>query len=385
MGINVDALKSVLQPVSEATGLPNEFYIDQQVFEAERDTVFFKNWAAVGFGKDVPEESDAKPVAFLGMPLLLVRGRDNAVRVFQNTCRHRGMILVEEPKKVRGVIRCPYHSWCYDLEGNLKTTPHVGGPGKNVDESIDRDSLGLIEIRSHVWNDVVFVNVSGDAPPFEAFAARAIERWKEFEQPCFFGGPESEFELTVQTNWKLAMENFAESYHLPWVHPGLNAYSKLEDHYNIIEKGAFSGQGTLVYDPKLSETQSFSDFPNLSQKWDKTAEYLSFFPNVLLGVHRDFRYAIVLVPDGFEHTTERVALYYASEAMTSDEYAELRTTNARLWKEIFEEDISVVEGMQAGRHGPYFDGGKFSPAMDEPTWVFHHWIASQMLSQAVEN
>ncbi len=379
MEMNRDALNRVLEPVSKATGLPNEFYIDQQVFEAERDTVFFKNWAAVGFGKDAPEEADATPVTFLSMPLLLVRGRDDVVRVFQNTCRHRGMILVDEPKKVRGVIRCPYHSWCYDLQGKLKTTPHVGGPGKNIDENIDRDSLGLIEIRSFVWHDIVFVNVSGDAPPFEDYASSVIERWKEFEQPCYFGGADSEFNLSVKSNWKLPVENYSESYHLPWVHPGLNSYSKLEDHYHIMEKGTFSGQGTMVYNPNLSETQSFSDFSELSDKWDKNAEYISFFPNVLLGVHRDHRFAIVLIPDSFEKTTERVALYYADESMTGNEFADLRTKNTALWKEVFEEDIFVVEGMQSGRHGRYFDGGKFSPAMDEPTWIFHHWVASQMI------
>jgi len=379
MGVNLEALNGVLQPVSKATGLPNEFYVDQQTFDAERKHVFFRNWAAIGFGKDVPEQADAVPITFLGMPLLLVRGRDNIVRVFQNTCRHRGMILVDEPGKIRGVIRCPYHSWCYDLTGKLKTTPHVGGPGRNIHEDIDRDNLGLIEIRSYVWQDVVFINLSGDAPPFETYAASVRERWREFEKPCYFGGADSAFDLTVKANWKLAVENYCESYHLPWVHPGLNSYSKLEDHYHILKKGAYSGQGTTVYNPSLSETQAFKNYEGLSDKWDKQAEYIALFPNVLLGVHRDHRYAIVLIPEGLQATTERVALYYADAAMAGREYDDLRAKNTALWKEVFEEDIFVVEGMQVGRHGQYFDGGKFSPAMDEPTWMFHHWIASQMM------
>ncbi|MEN0041048.1 MAG: aromatic ring-hydroxylating dioxygenase subunit alpha [Pseudomonadota bacterium] len=382
MGNHTEMLSNVLQPVGAARGLPNKFYIDQTTFEAERDAVFFRNWAAVGFGMDVPEEADAKPIDFLGLPLLLVRGRDGQVRVFQNTCRHRGMILVDEPKKMRGVIRCPYHSWCYDLNGDLKTTPHVGGPGQNTDEQIDRDDLGLIEIRSHVWQDVIFINVSGEAPPFEQAASTMLERWKEFEQPGYFGGADSTFELDVKCNWKLAVENYCESYHLPWVHPGLNSYSRLEDHYHILQPGEFSGQGTLVYNPDLSKDRAFSNYSGLSEKWDKQAEYISLFPNVLLGVHRDHRYAIILVPQGLERTTERIAIYYADEPMTGRDYADLRAKNAAQWKEIFEEDITVVEGMQAGRHGRFFDGGKFSPAMDEPTWLFHHWIASQMVAVA---
>ena len=136
----------------------------------------------------------------------------------------------------------------------------------------------------------------------------------------------------------------------------------------------------MVYNPNLSDDQSFSDFSNLSDKWDRNAEYISFFPNVLLGVHRDHRYAIVLIPDSFDQTTERVALYYADETMAGDEFEELRAKNTALWKEVFEEDIFVVEGMQSGRYGHYFDGGKFSPVMDEPTWVFHHWVANQMVA-----
>ena len=63
--------------------------------------------------------------------------------------------------------------------------------------------------------------------------------------------------------------------------------------------------------------------------------------------------------------------------MCGDEYADMRVTNAAMWKEIFEEDITVVEGMQKGRQGSLFDGGKFSPAMDMPTHCFHDWVAKR--------
>ena len=116
-------LGAVLESVSTAKGLPNEHYTDPQVFDEERKSVLFANWSGVGFGKDIPEPGDAQPVDFLGMPLLLVRDEDGGVNVYQNTCRHRGMILVEEKQKIRGAIRCPYHSWCYTLKGALRTTP----------------------------------------------------------------------------------------------------------------------------------------------------------------------------------------------------------------------------------------------------------------------
>ncbi len=159
-------LSAVKKPINTANGLPNEFYIDHEVFELEKEKIFFAGWTAITFGKEVSKIGDAKPLELLGIPLLVVRGEDKNIRVFQNTCRHRGMILVQEQKNIKGVIRCPYHSWCYSTKGELKTTPHVGGPGQNTHPDMDRTALGLVSIRSHVWRDMVFVNISGTAELF---------------------------------------------------------------------------------------------------------------------------------------------------------------------------------------------------------------------------
>lgn len=360
-------------------GLPNAHYVDPAVFAEEKRSVLFANWSGIGFGKDVPEAGDARPVDFLGMPLLIVRQRDGGIGVFQNTCRHRGMILVAEPTRIRGVLRCPYHSWCYGLNGELRSTPHVGGPGQNSHPDLDPAALGLVRVRSHVWRDVVFVNVDGRAPAFEEVHAELLERWREFDQPLFHGGASSSLKLDVKSNWKLAVENYCESYHLPWVHPGLNSYSRLEDHYNIEKLGHFSGQGSRVYRQlKREDGTAFPDFAGLSQQWDEGAEYVALYPNVLLGVQRDHAFAIVLEPVDCERTIEHLELYYAADPAATPELGDLRDENAALWKTVFEEDIFVVEGMQKGRHGELFDGGRFSPVMDGPTQIFHHWVSCQV-------
>jgi len=373
------SIDQVLVPVNKAKGLPNEHYISPEMFAEEKQSVLFKNWSGVGFGVDVPNPGDAKPIDFLGMPLLMVRDRDGTIGVFQNTCRHRGMILVDEPKNIRGTIRCPYHSWCYNLNGSLRSTPHVGGPGNNTHEDINCDELGLVRIRSHVWKDVVFVNISADAAEFEEVHIDLLERWKEFDQPMFHGGKSSSFKLEVDTNWKLAVENYCEAYHLPWIHPGLNSYSRLEDHYNIEVQGAYSGQGTYVYRQlKGDDGQVFPDFDNLGDQWNEGAEYIAVYPNVLMGIHRDHFYSILLEPVSIDRTVEHVEIYYPKDCQIEPNFDELLATNAHQWKRIFEEDLFVVEGMQKGRKGDLFDGGKFSPAMDGPTHNFHHWVASQI-------
>lgn len=375
MSSTVTDLSAVRRPIERAQGLPNAHYIDPETHREENQALLASQWAGLAVAANVPEPGDAVPISFLGMPLLLIRDKAGAVRVFQNTCRHRGMILVAEPRKIEGAIRCPYHSWCYSTDGRLVSTPHVGGPGQNTHDGIDRALLGLIEVRSHIWRDVVWINITGDAPAFEDAMAPLISRWAEFEQPLFHGGPDSSFQLAVDCNWKLAVENYCESYHLPWVHPGLNSYSRLEDHYHIEDPGQYSGQGTLVYRQLTDESGTvFSDFKGLDSKWDTAAEYIAVYPNVLLGVHRDHAFAIILVPDGHDRTVEDIHLYYADP--NSD--ADLRARNTEQWKLVFKEDIFVVEGMQRGRLSPGFDGGRFSPAMDGPTHLFHDWVASKI-------
>jgi phenylpropionate dioxygenase-like ring-hydroxylating dioxygenase large terminal subunit len=288
------------------------------------------------------------------------------------------MILVDEPRRIKSVIRCPYHSWCYGLDGALKTTPHVGGAGHNADPAIDRSRLGLREVRSAVWFDVIFVDLSGSAPAFETVIAPLAHRWRAFDQRLLcHAGPDVSFKLEVGCNWKLAVENYCESYHLPWVHPGLNSYSRLEDHENIVEPGHFAGQLTHVYNPRLSEDgRRFPDFPDLAEAWRTRADYVALFPNLLLGLHRDHFYAIRLEPIGVDRTVEHVEIYVTDPRALAGDMADLRLKLRDMWRDIFIEDVFVVEGMQRGRASPAFEGGVFSPVMDEATHAFHHWVAT---------
>jgi phenylpropionate dioxygenase-like ring-hydroxylating dioxygenase large terminal subunit len=381
MTIHSSDLAAVIQPVSTARGLPNQFYTDPAVFEEEKKRVFFRNWAALGFISDAPNPGDAKPLTFLGQPLVMIRDKDGTLRVFQNICRHRGMILIDKPGKIERAIRCPYHSWCYELDGRLRTTPHVGGPGTNRHDAIKREELGLFEVRSHAWLGIVFVNLDGTAPAFEEYAATAIARYADFDRPLHKCGDEGTFTMEVKGNWKLAIENGAESYHLPWVHPGLNSYSRLEDHYHLDIGDPFCGQGTTVYNPMLTDDgRRFPSFSGQDPKWAKGAEYPMFFPNVMIGLQNDHTYGFIVVPEGHDRSVEHVQIFYTDPEVAGEKWREMREANARTWRSVFDEDIFVVEGMQRGRHASMFDGGKFSPVMDNPTHDFHAWIARQMMA-----
>jgi phenylpropionate dioxygenase-like ring-hydroxylating dioxygenase large terminal subunit len=134
----------------------------------------------------------------------------------------------------------------------------------------------------------------------------------------------------------------------------------------------YAGQGTILYAPQISaDGNKFPNFEGLLAKWDSGAEHLALFPNVLLGIHRDHYFAIILTPDGPEKTIEQVELYYTSPQDTSSAFDTMRATNSAMWRTVFAKYIQVVEDMQQGRHAPADDGGKFSAVMDGPTYHFH--------------
>ena len=96
------------------------------------------------------------PVNFLGIPLVVLRGRSGKINVFENVYRHRGMVLVEEAKKLSGPITCPYNAWAFDFDVKLRATPHVGGPDIHEHHSVNYTALSLNEIPSAIWRDVGF-------------------------------------------------------------------------------------------------------------------------------------------------------------------------------------------------------------------------------------
>ncbi len=377
-----DTVRCVMEPGEPGRGLPNPAYVNDDVFALEQQTAFANTWTCIGFEKDVPNTKNVLPLTFLDQPLVMIRG-DDGISVFHNVCSHRGMILIDSPGSLKGIIRCPYHSWCYDLTGALKSTPFIGGPDQNDHPDIDKSDYGLLEVRSATAFGLVFINLSGDAPDFGLHHSKFLDRWAEFKgAPFVHGGDDSTLTFTLNTNWKLAVENYCESYHLPWVHPDLNKYSRIEDHYNIVEADTFSGQGTTVYSPVLAEdrTTNFPVHPGLSKKWDTGAEYIALYPNVLLGIHKDHYFAILITPDGPHQCHERVEIFYFDQHCTGPEYAKLRAANARTWRAVFLEDVKVVEGMHRGRASSGFSGGVFSPVLDTATRCFHTWVAGRYLS-----
>ena len=384
--INKEKLDIVSKPIKDAHGLPNECYTSKEYTLIERKKLFEDKWMVIGVASSLPNVGDAKPVDILGMPILLVRGKDKKIRVFHNVCSHRGLKLVTKPGNIKNVIRCPYHSWSYNFDGELVATPHIGGMNIHQTKDFERSKSNLKEIRSYIWLDLIMININNNEMSFEEYIKPLSDRWEEFwpikdRELINHSNDFGYFKLNANCNWKFAIENYCESYHLPWVHPGLNSYSKIEDHYHIQGlPNRFAGQGTVVYNPRFEGKEKFPCFPNWPKNKENIAEYVALFPNVMLGIHKDHYYAYWLEPINHEFTLEHMELYYVGEeAANSKKFESLRKQNHKQWEDIQKEDVDIIQGMQIGRNSPVYNGGNFSPVMDNPTHHFHKWVAQNLI------
>ena len=173
-------LDIVKKPIDKSHGLPNECYTSQEYTKLERKKLFEDKWVVIGIASALPNKGDAKPFDLLGIPIMILRDKQNKIRVFHNVCSHRGMILVKEECKLKNTIRCPYHSWSYNFNGELIATPHVGGMNIHETEGFIKSKSNLKEISTHVWMDLIFINVNKNKKDFEQSIDPLEKQWSKF-------------------------------------------------------------------------------------------------------------------------------------------------------------------------------------------------------------
>ena len=384
--LDLKKLEAVNKPIETANGLPNECYINEDYLAYEKEKVFCDKWTVIGVASSIPNPGDVKPYNLLGIPLILIRDKKMKIRVFHNVCSHRGFKLLDKQCTLKNVLRCPYHSWSYDFNGNLVATPHIGGLNNHQSEKFDKNKSHLKEVKSKVWMDIIFVNMNSNEIDFEDYIKPLENRWSKFinkedQRLIVHSNDFGYFSLDVNCNWKFAIENYCESYHLPTIHPELNKVSNINDHYHIQgPPNIFAGQGSEKYEQLIKGNKKFNIFPNWQKSKLKTSEYIALFPNVMIGLHIDHFYVFWVEPLASNKTREHMQMYYVgNDSANGKELKDLRKENSRFWKDVMLEDINAIEGMQEGRNSPVYNGGNFSPVMDQPTHQFHKWVVGNLV------
>ena len=359
-------LSSLIKDKKIANGLPSVAYTDEKFLALESDTVFAKNWAFVGFVHELVKPGDVLPIELAGKPLLLVKNIKGEIVAFHNVCRHRCLKLVDQPKNTGKLIRCPYHSWTYDLDGNLIASPHFGGTGKHKPNGFEPRKHGLESVRTKVWHDWIFVNLNKKAPPFEKYVKKFSRQLNDIDLEKIKPVATLDFG-EISTNWKFLVENYIEPYHVQFVHPKTTS-QPLKDHYTIVDGNCF-GSGV-----DLNEENTSSG--NLSV----SSRYLSLFPNFIIGTYYPNQIGVYLnLPVDCGRTIQKRIIYAANGyKITTKEANSLK----KLWWDVHKEDHDICERLQLGRASPVSaKGGILSPHWEKSVREFHkHVIKSVMKS-----
>lgn len=203
------------RPVLRETA-PADVYRDAARYEAERRAIFGRSWIFMAHESELAAEGDAVAATVAGYPLLVVRTAEG-VRGFHNVCRHRAGPLVDgDRESCKAGFTCKYHGWAYTLDGRLRNARDFG-----VAEGFDARGFGLFPLTVETWRGFVFVNADAGASPLAPKMAPLDRRLAGRD---FSGLVHAERRThDIACNWKIYVENYLEGYHIPNVHPLLNA------------------------------------------------------------------------------------------------------------------------------------------------------------------
>ncbi|MEP3245548.1 MAG: aromatic ring-hydroxylating dioxygenase subunit alpha [Sneathiella sp.] len=256
---------------------PVENYQSQERFDAEisllrRLPIPFCPSAAL------PEKGSFIARTASGSPLVVVRGDDNVVRAFKNSCRHRGMAVAEGSGCARAFV-CPYHAWTYGLDGNLK---HI--PGKDGFPGIDMADHGLVEVTAEEKGGLVFVT---QETPVSKGSLGNMPEFFDPEQTLFSQGG-----FVDESNWKLAAETSMEGYHIKHLH-NRTFYPYGLDNINVVE--TFGTNSRIVF--PFRRITKLREIPREKRRLSgMVTDVFQLFPNVHVSVLSSHTQLVILEP-----------------------------------------------------------------------------------------
>jgi phenylpropionate dioxygenase-like ring-hydroxylating dioxygenase large terminal subunit len=335
----------------------------------------------------LPAIGDFLTVELLGDPLVVVRGKDDGVRVLSRACPHRAMdimppgfghTLAESREGVSGsghtkLFLCPYHAWSFDLDGRLKACPEM-----QQAEGFKRDDWGLREFRSEVWHGFIFVNLDGAATRLPA------EQWSGFDAHLAKWSAQDLVVVDAREwdspfNWKVIVENFMESYHHVGAHahtlqpimPGRGTWTE--------EERAHYVRCHLPYGEKSAERGApiFPTVADLDQR-DRNEWGLTLgFPNWLLAFVPDCLIWYRIQPEGPHRHRLLTTLLVPRAATQLPDFPErlARATAASVSFHL--EDMEMCVGVQRSYYASGYQRGRLSH-LEMPIWLFQRYLAARI-------
>lgn len=205
-------LSSLIRAREAGKSLPAPFYLDADIYAAEIDKVFGTQWLFTLNACEIPEIGDYRTLVVGTSSIVVIRNGEGEIAAFHNTCRHRGSRICQTERGNTSRLVCPYHSWTYDLSGNLLFA------GQMPDD-FDPSGYGLKPVAVENLCGLIYICLAESPPDF----ARYRETVTPYIGPHAPDRMKLAFEQTIieKANWKLVIENNRECYHCAANHPEL--------------------------------------------------------------------------------------------------------------------------------------------------------------------
>ncbi len=335
--------------LERAHALEADRYLGEPAYALERRAVFARSWQLVAHRAELAEPGDHVLHDIAGTPVVVLRTLLGELRAFPNVCRHRAGPLVCGGGKGLGNLRCRYHGWLYNQDGQLIAAPDMQGA---CDFDIRDIRLPRLQVRE--WQGLVFVAIDATVPAFDAVYAGIAERIAPIDLAAMrFVGRDA---WDVECNWKVYVDNFLEGYHLPLVHPALT---------NLVDYAE--------YRTELAAWHSLQHAPlraNDGIYGDGTAFYFFVFPNVMLNVMPGRLQSNRVLPLGPARCRVEFDWFHAGDAA-----ALARAENDRVFtNEIQREDVAICEWVQKGLASGQYAAGRLNPRREGGVWHFHEHL-----------
>ena len=338
-----------------ATGysMPAPFFFDPEVFAAEREAIFLRCWHLVGHVSEFREPGAFVCQDILDQSVIVTTGRDGVVRAFHNACRHRGNRLVNQRRGNLGtVLRCAYHSWCYGLDGALRSAPrteHLQGFAKA--------EWGLVPVRVETFAGFVYVTLDAEAQPVAEMAPDAEAEMRRFLPDLDRLKLVEEVDVEVAANWKVIQENSIEGYHFDYSGPVHRQLAALIDFkgYRLTPRGQW---WTYTAPPNPNATEAYGE-PLAGATWQTDWFFnIGLWPNTTLYCFpfTDMVGTFIMIPIEPEKSLLRFG-YYAPAGRPVP--AVTKAAIAWMNQELGPEDIELNVTNQKGLHSFGFRQGRY--------------------------
>ncbi len=336
--------------------LPLWCYTSERFFAAEKERIFLPSWNLMEREEIVAQAGDFRSMTFLGVSLLVVRGKDMKVRVFANTCRHRGAQVAEGSGNCKA-FRCPYHFWSYGLDGHLIGAPKYDDPdGTPLIDDANRHEFGLAEIESGTWGGFIFVRFRPGADTLEQHLGCFVETLASHRLEDMRCARKVVHEMDA--NWKGFFENYIDTYHIPFVHQDSLARWKAEDHYvrmkargqEYLEFSEHQGSQLLLPFPGYD---GFPPMPQLDKDKARGTFFSTLRPAMMMTLGTDGALVFQSEPISAKKSRLTVSSLFPKSYFERDDFERLAQNYYRRNDIVVGEDKAITLRQYAGIQSPY--------------------------------